>query len=145
VAFREVLVGANPNYRVGLAESLLRFGQVRQVEGDLVGASADWRRAVALFETVPSLFDGELVFFYAGCHASLSTLAGLPGTGVSPGERDAEADRAMALLRRAAGTGFRNPGAYRTESALDPLRHRDDFQMLMLDLAMPADPFTRRN
>jgi hypothetical protein len=30
---------------------------------------------------------------------------------------------------------------YRTEDALEPLRGRDDFRLLMLDLAMPADPF----
>jgi hypothetical protein len=39
--------------------------------------------------------------------------------------------------------GYRNPDAYRTEDALDPLRGRDDFRMLMMDLAMPAEPFAR--
>ena len=29
----------------------------------------------------------------------------------------------------------------RTEDALDPLRGRDDLKLLMMDLAMPADPF----
>ena len=37
--------------------------------------------------------------------------------------------------------GFRAAGAFRTEDALDPLRGRDDFRLLMMDLAMPADPF----
>jgi hypothetical protein len=45
------------------------------------------------------------------------------------------------MVNRAAAAGYRNPAAYRTESALDPLRDRDDFRLLMLDLAMPADPF----
>jgi hypothetical protein len=31
--------------------------------------------------------------------------------------------------------------AYRHEPALGPLRGRDDFQVLMMDLAMPANPF----
>jgi len=30
----------------------------------------------------------------------------------------------------------------RIESALDPLRSRDDFRLLMMDLAFPAEPFT---
>ena len=47
----------------------------------------------------------------------------------------------MAWLRRAVALGYRNPDAYRTESALDPLRNRADFRLLMMDLAFPADPF----
>jgi hypothetical protein len=39
--------------------------------------------------------------------------------------------------------GFRIPDAYRTELALDPLRNRPDFRALMMDLAMPSEPFTR--
>ena len=46
-------------------------------------------------------------------------------------------------LRRAAEMGHRNPAAYRYEPALGPLRARDDFRLLMLDLDFPADPFAR--
>jgi hypothetical protein len=37
--------------------------------------------------------------------------------------------------------GYRNRIGLRLESALDPLRSRDDFQLLMMDLAFPAEPF----
>ena len=47
----------------------------------------------------------------------------------------------MALLHKAVGMSYRNSDAYRTETALDPLPDRTDFQLLMMDLAMPADPF----
>jgi hypothetical protein len=47
----------------------------------------------------------------------------------------------MALLRRAASMGHRSPDAYRTEDALDPLRSRDDFRLLMMDLEFPPDSF----
>ncbi len=87
--------------------------------------------------------DGEFVFYHAGCHASLSTLAGAQGTDVPTGERDAETGRAMDLLRRAVAMGYRDPSAYRTETALDPLRERSDFRLLLIDLAFPADPFAR--
>jgi hypothetical protein len=30
---------------------------------------------------------------------------------------------------------------YRNEATLDPLQSRDDFRLLMMDLAMPANPF----
>ena len=49
----------------------------------------------------------------------------------------------MALLARAAAMGFRDPDKYRFESALDPLRGREGFRLLMMDLLMPADPFAQ--
>jgi len=49
----------------------------------------------------------------------------------------------MALLRKAADSGYCNPDAYRKETALDPLRSRDDFRLLMMDMAFPAGPFAR--
>ena len=102
VAVREALATAEPNvpqYRKNLAESLLRFGQVRQAAGDLGGASADWRRAVDLLKSIAGL-DGEYIFYWAGCHASLLSLGGE--------EKDAH-PTAMALLRQAAGMGTATP------------------------------------
>jgi eukaryotic-like serine/threonine-protein kinase len=145
VALREVLVSTHPNvpeYRQGLAESLCGLGLARRAKRDFAGASADWRRAIALYKTVAGQ-DGECLFFYACCHASLSSVAGLPGTGMSDSARDAEADRAVALLVRAVEVGYSAPYTYRNEPALDPLRDRPDFQLLMLDLAYPSDPFAR--
>jgi eukaryotic-like serine/threonine-protein kinase len=95
------------------------------------------------------LYDGlksparQHTFFRACCHAGLAGLAARPGSGVSAGEGQAESDRAMSWVRRAVALGLRNPDAYRTEAALDPLRNRPDFQLLILDLAFPADPFAR--
>ena len=50
----------------------------------------------------------------------------------------------MALLRRAIAIGYRNPRPFRNEPALEPLRDRDDFRLLLLDLSFPADPLRRR-
>jgi hypothetical protein len=47
----------------------------------------------------------------------------------------------MAVLHQAVAMGYRNPRAYRAESALDPLRSRDDFRLLMMDVSFPAEPF----
>ena len=49
------------------------------------------------------------------------------------------------MLRRAAALGYRSPAAYRAEDALDDLRDRDTFRLLIMDLAMPAEPFARRD
>ena len=75
--------------------------------------------------------------------AALAGLAGREGSDVSAAEAASEAETAMALLHKAIAMGYRSLDAFRTEDALDPLRGRDDFQLLMMDLAMPADPFAR--
>jgi hypothetical protein len=53
------------------------------------------------------------------------------------------ADRAMELLRRAVGAGYRNLEALRTESTFDPLRTRAEFDDLLTDAAFPHEPFAR--
>ena len=45
------------------------------------------------------------------------------------------------MLRQANAAGYRDLAHMRSDIALDPLRARPDFQLLMMDLAMPADPF----
>ncbi len=138
----EMLMSAQPNAqasRLTLAKALLRLGQACQAEADFAAAAADWRRAIALLDAV-SVPVGELVFVNAGCHASVASLAARAESVVSSSERDAEIDAAIALLRQAVSLGYRNPESYRTEDALGPLRGRDEFRLLMMDLAMPADP-----
>ena len=50
----------------------------------------------------------------------------------------------MRLLREAVRSGYRDANQYRIEKALDPLRDRSDFQLLIMDLAMPAAASSRR-
>ena len=145
VRLEEALVKGDPEtaeYRVRLGESLLRRGLARRDEGDAAGAAADWRRADALLEGAGALAP-DFTFIQACCHSSLSWAAGRPGSGVLAGDADAEAAKALALLRRAAEMGFRNLATYRNETALNPLRGRDDFPLLMMDLAFPFEPFCR--
>ena len=69
--------------------------------------------------------------------ALISALAG-------PNEHGAEAgDRAIGALRLAIASGFRNQDQIARNTHLDALRSRPDFQLLMLDLAFPSDPFAR--
>ncbi len=49
----------------------------------------------------------------------------------------------MTQLHDAVGQGYRSPDAYRNENALDPLRGRADFRLLIMDLVMPSEPFAR--
>jgi serine/threonine-protein kinase len=143
ISLKERLVQENPTtteFRFALAESLRRRGLARRDQGDAAGAAADARRALGLYEALPPRSAWEW-FETACCHAALCGLAGHDGSGISADDAHAEADAAMALLRRAAAMGYRSPDAHRTEDALDPLRDRDDFRLLMMDSAFPADAF----
>jgi tetratricopeptide (TPR) repeat protein len=145
VTVREALVREDPVttvYRGGLAESHLNRGLALRALGDPAAAAADVRRAVAVFEALESR-TGEHWFLFACSHAALAGLAGQAGSSLSAAEGDEAADRAMALVRMAVATGYRNADAYRTEDALDPLRGQDDFRLLLMDLAFPAEPFAR--
>ena len=95
-----------------LADCLLEFGKVRRAEGDFGGAAADWRRANGVLETIRDPNAGD-VFLAACSHALLSDLAGAAGARVPAGEREAEATRAMALLRKAIAMGLADPATYR--------------------------------
>jgi serine/threonine-protein kinase len=142
IALRQRLVEEDPRttmYRSHLAYSSRRRGLALGDLGERAGAAADGRRALTLFDGLPSR-SGEEWFETACCHAALLGLAGRDGAGVSAAEGEEEATRAMGLLLKAVGLGYRDANGFRTESALDPLRARADFQLLMMDLAMPAEP-----
>ena len=129
-----------PWYRAGLGETYLRLGQVRSDQKNLAGASSAWKSACAHYDGNKSL-NPQHTFFLACCHAGLAGIAGRPGSGVSAAEGADQAEKAMAVLRQAVTMGYRNPYAYRTESALDPLRNRPDFRILLMDLVFPTKPF----
>jgi hypothetical protein len=113
---------------------------VRRDLGDPVGAAADARRALLLYDELPKK-SGEQWYETACCHAALAGLPESPGAAVSAGAGPAEADVATDLLRPAVGMGYCDRDTFCTETALDSLRHRPDFRLLMMDLATPAEPF----
>ena len=51
----------------------------------------------------------------------------------------------METLRRAVAAGYRDNHWMRIDTDLDPIRPRLDFQLILLDLAFPLDPFTSRD
>jgi hypothetical protein len=73
----------------------------------------------------------------------LAGLAAKPGSGVTATEGRAEADRAMEWLRQAIAAGYRKLAYLRTDTDLESLRSRPDFQLLLMDLGFPDDPFAR--
>ena len=146
LALAEGLTSAYPSvpvYRGRLADSLRRLAQLKLDAGDAVGASADASRSVRLFEGLPA--SGTWHWFNLACaRATLAAVAARDGSVPSAAELPGLTDRAIDALRRAAATGYRDLAAYRYEPALAHLRDRDDFRVLLLDLAFPADPFVHR-
>jgi hypothetical protein len=57
--------------------------------------------------------------------------------------RSRRVGRCHDLAARSLAAGYWNSEPYGTESAIDPLRGRDDFRLLMMELAFPAEPFAR--
>ena len=72
---------------------------------------------------------------------TLASLAGRAGSANRASQWEGESAVVMALLHKAAATGFRDVDAYRTDEALEPLRGREDFRRLMMDLTFPGHPF----
>jgi tetratricopeptide (TPR) repeat protein len=58
-------------------------------------------------------------------------------------ERRRYGDEAMEALDQAIRQGYRDVAHMAKDKDLEALRSRSDFQLLMMDLAMPADPFAR--
>ncbi len=145
IAIRERLVKDDPAltmYHSHLAYSIRRLGLTRLASGDAAGSVADVRRAIALYEGLPSP-TAEEWYELACCHAALAAASGREPIGISAGDGETEADTAMTLLRKAVAQGYRNADAMAIESALGPLRNRPDFRLMMLDLVFPAEPFAR--
>jgi hypothetical protein len=139
---REDLVKGDPasaDFSQGLAESLLRSGTAQAAAGDASGAAADWRRASALYAARPPVV--EAAIFRACCHGGLAGLAGKGGSGITAAETASQAEEAMVVLRGAFAGGHRDFDTLRVEPGLDPLRSRDDFRQLMMDLSFPVEPF----
>ena len=57
-------------------------------------------------------------------------------------EHDGQVE-AIKWLQKAIATGYRNGNELRLDSALDPLRSRPDFQLLLMDIAFPIDVFKK--
>jgi eukaryotic-like serine/threonine-protein kinase len=129
-------------YRSHLAYSTRRLGLTRLAAGDAAGAVADARRAISLYDGLPSR-SAEEWYELTCCHAALAAAAGREHSGISAGEGETEAEQAISLLHTAVARGYRNTDAIARESALDAVRNRPDFKLLMMDLAMPADPLAR--
>jgi serine/threonine protein kinase len=128
--------------RIVWLQGMRGLGATQLDAGRAGDAVSTLRRVVAFGEGTPSSY-AETLNYLAECHALLGRAAGMPGSGLPPGEGPVELRRAMEMLRKAVAAGYRDVAWMRRDPDLDPLRPRADFQALLLDLAFPAYPFTR--
>jgi hypothetical protein len=127
-------------FQSDLAFALAGLGKLRQKCGRPAEAAGDLRQALAILERTSRSAPAD-DYNLASLHALLGVVAAEPGSGMSPAQGRAEAEQAMQSLQRAVVAGFRSLGTLRTDTDLDSLRSRPDFQLLIMDLAMPENPF----
>jgi tetratricopeptide (TPR) repeat protein len=142
---REGLAAAQPTvtvYRSNLAITLGYLGAVQRGMGRFGESATNYRRAIGVLDALRTRTP-EDDYNLACYHSSLAGLAENPGTGITAADGRDEADRAMNDLCRAAAGGFRMSSLILKDRDLDPLRTRPDFQVLMMDLALPEEPFAR--
>ena len=105
---------AAPRYRSQLADCTRRVGLVLQASGRAADAIAHYRQSLAELERLekPTPID---LYDMACCRSLISGAASEPGSGLTAAEGRAEAERAVAGVRRALDAGY-------TESLLDSQR-----------------------
>jgi serine/threonine-protein kinase len=133
---------SKPSYRSNLARTLRCRGVALQRCGRPAEAVSDLRRSIGILRGLggPTPVD---YFDLARTQSLLSGLASTSGSGLTATDGQAAADEAMSSLRQAAGARWRNATWMAAEPDLAPIRSRPDYQALLLDMAFPADPFTR--
>jgi eukaryotic-like serine/threonine-protein kinase len=140
----EALINENPSMAANrdvLAFSLSGLGRGRGRAGERHAAVADLRRAIALREGLAAI-DLDARYDQARNHGLLAGLAEQDGSGLASAEGRAHSEQATDMLKRIMAEGYRNP-KMSTEPDFEHIRHRADFQLLMMDNAFPADPFAR--
>ncbi|MDX2036844.1 MAG: tetratricopeptide repeat protein [Isosphaeraceae bacterium] len=137
VGVAEALVAESPKSgldRITLVRSLReRARSLRSRDA----AAVDLERALAILDGIEQR-SGEVWFEIACCRAMLASERSEPGN-----VDETLVDSAMDALRAAVRQGYRSPLPFEREPALEILRGRREFALLMMDRVFPVDPFTR--
>jgi serine/threonine-protein kinase len=143
LAILDGLLKTNPSLtkaRSWLLQGQRGLGATQLAAGQTPKAVATWRRAIEAGELLHSS-PAETLYYLAGCHALLGGVAGTAASGLSATEGQAELERAMDTLHQTIAAGYRPVDWMKRDPDLAPLRSRPDFQLLLMDLSFPAQPF----
>jgi tetratricopeptide (TPR) repeat protein len=125
------------------ADALRRIGTILQASGQPAAAVTHYRRSLSVLEDLKSPTPTD-VYDMACCHALIAGMAREPSSGLTPADYRPEAERAVAGVREAFSRGYNNlDWVRRNDPDLKPIRQRPDFQMLIMDLEFPVEPFAR--
>jgi tetratricopeptide (TPR) repeat protein len=123
------------------ADALRRIGTALQASRRPAEAIGYYRQSMAILEGLRSPTPTD-VYDVACCHSLIAGAAPEPGSGLTPSYGRDEAERSVAGVRGAFARGYNNLEWVRHgDPDLKPIRHRPDFQMLVMDLEFPAHPF----
>jgi serine/threonine-protein kinase len=124
-----------PSFRKTLATSLANLAQFLRDRGRTSDSVQTYRQAAEMWEKLnPADADG--LYQAAAMRAATATV--LRAADPSPADAkqaDAEAEKAMAWLKKAVAAGWKNVAHMRQDQDLDALRDREDFKKLMAELA----------
>jgi tetratricopeptide (TPR) repeat protein len=136
------MLKANPND----PENNDRRVELLTFQGDLARENKQAAAAVKFFRSSVKVREGvsaptpEQLYDLACTRAKLAGAAADSGSHLSPAEARAEADQAMAVLRRAVTAGFNSAEKIQKDTDLESLQNRDDFKKLIEDLQQPKKP-----
>jgi tetratricopeptide (TPR) repeat protein len=130
----------------GVAESLVKLDRgaeavpiiddcVQRATGKVVKDPAGCRQTAAMWEKLNRTDANSL--YNAGCMRAV-TAAVLRAADPSPAgakQADAEAEQAMAWLKKAVAVGYKDAAHMEKDKDLDALRDREDFKKLLAELA----------
>jgi non-specific serine/threonine protein kinase/serine/threonine-protein kinase len=130
--------------RADLARSHNAIGRIHQQLGEPIEALRSFKRAIDLYESIPRLDPRDSYNLAANLSLCIPLIGAPKG---SQGSLDAlnltksdqlhrqlYGDRALDLLRRATAGGFLNAEILRSDTDIDALRDRPDFQSLQNDV-----------
>ena len=122
-----------------LATCLLALGRPPGAGRPAGRGAGSYRRLVSAAEAIPQP-DGPLLYTVACARARLSVLLKADPHDPSSGPR-AEAVRAIDALRRAIAADPNLAHSARSDTDFAPLRGLPEFQVILLDLEFPVNPF----
>jgi serine/threonine-protein kinase len=147
LAIRRKMVDVEPStasHRSNLAATLRRRGIALHRCGRPADALQDFRQSIAILQALVEPTPGDY-YDMGRAYSLISGAAALGGSGLTAADGRAAAIAAMAALERSVAAGWRDLSLMRVDTDLESIRSRSDFQLLMRDMAFPADPFARRD
>jgi tetratricopeptide (TPR) repeat protein len=125
-------------YRLDVARDQLNLAHQRALTGNSDKARKCIKNAEYLLERSTSIL--PVLFYDLACAYSLSSQTSVADS-LSPAKRDSDRRHAVYALRRALSAGYCDLAQIRRDPFLEPLKGCREFQLLVMDLSLPLDPF----